>query len=64
MPKKYKSYKNESLGWKRSKKLLQELRSYNALIEKPSGKRVKNIDLQRELPFYDELSIVKTEKST
>ena len=44
---------------KESKRLFQELPFYNVLIEKTCNKRVKNIDLQHELPFYDELSVVK-----
>ena len=44
---------------KQTKRLFQELPFYNVLIEKPRIKRVKNIDLLHELPFYDKLSIVK-----
>ena len=33
----------------------QELPFYNKHIEKPRGKRLKNIDLFSELPFYEEL---------
>ena len=44
---------------KEAKKMFQELPFYNVLIEKPGIKRLKNIDLLHELPFYDELSIVK-----
>ena len=36
---------------------------YNTYIEKPKIKRLKNIDLLSELPIYNELSVVKTEKS-
>ena len=43
---------------KEAKRLFQELPFY-VLIEKPRIKRVKNIDLLHELPFYDELSNVK-----
>ena len=39
----------------------KELPSYNVSIEKPKIKRLKNIDLLTELPFYDELSIIRTE---
>ena len=39
---------------KAAKILFQELQFYNVLIEKPRIKRLKNIDLMRELPFYDE----------
>ena len=31
---------------------------YNTYIEKPKIKRLKNIDLLSELPFYEELSVV------
>ena len=43
---------------KEIKILFQELLFY-VLTEKPHIKRLKNIDLLHELPFYDELSIVK-----
>ena len=55
----YVRYKSEYLGLKRSKKVFQELLFYNVLVEKPRVKFVKNIDLLHELPFFDELSIVK-----
>ena len=44
---------------KEAKRSFQELPLYNVLIEKPCIKRVKNIDLLRELPFYDELIMAK-----
>ena len=44
---------------KRNNKLFQELPFYNVLIQKPRIKHLKNIDLLHELPFYDELNIVK-----
>ena len=44
---------------KEGKGLSQELPFYNALMEKPCIKLLKNIDLLHELPFYDKLSIVK-----
>ena len=31
-------------------------------IEKPKIKRLKNIDLLAELPFYDQLNIIKTDE--
>ena len=34
---------------------------FNVCIEKPKIKRLKNIDLLAELPFYDELNIIKTD---
>ena len=33
---------------------------YNKVIEKPNIKCLKDIDLLSELPFYEELSIIKT----
>ena len=38
----------------------KELPFYKKPIEKPKLKRLKNIDLLSELPFYEELSIIKT----
>ena len=32
---------------------------YNSYIEKPKIKKLNNIRLLKELPFYDDLSIVK-----
>ena len=37
----------------------KELPFYNKHIEKPKIKRLKNIDLLSELPFYEELEIIK-----
>ena len=48
---------------KEAKRLFQKLPFYNALIEKPCIKRLKNINLLHELPFYDELSIEKISKA-
>ena len=39
---------------------LKELPFYNKHIEKPKIKRLKNIDLLSELPFYEELNVIKT----
>ena len=39
----------------------KELTFYNVSIEKPKIKRFKNIDLLAELPFYDQLNIIKTD---
>ena len=36
---------------------------YNKPIEKPKIKRLKYIDLLSELPFYKELSIIKTKQA-
>ena len=38
----------------------KELPFYNKHIEKPRVKRLKNIYLLSELPFYEELNVVKT----
>ena len=39
----------------------KELPFYNKNIEKPKTKRLKNIDLLFELPFYEELNVIKTD---
>ena len=41
----------------------QELPFYNKHIEKPKIKRLKNIDLLSELPFYEELNVIKTNRA-
>ena len=41
------------------KKLFQILPFSNSFIEKPEVKKLSNVKLLQELPFYDELSIVK-----
>ena len=38
----------------------KELPFYNKFIEKSKVKRLKNIDRLVELPFYEQLSIIKT----
>ena len=38
----------------------KELPFYNQHIGKPKIKRIKNIDLLSELPFYEELNVIKT----
>ena len=38
----------------------KELRFYKKHIEKPNIKRLKNIDFLSELPFYEELNVIKT----
>ena len=38
----------------------KELPFYNKRIEKPRIKRLKNTDLLSELPFYEELNVIKT----
>ena len=45
------------------KKPFQELPFYDIYVEKPNIKRLKNIDLLFELPFYQDLHAVKTDKS-
>ena len=39
----------------------KELPFYNKYIEKPKIKFLKNIDLLSELPFYEELNVIKTD---
>ena len=46
-----------------TKELFQVLPFYNVLIEKPKIKHLSNIELLHELPFYDELSVVKILKA-
>ena len=41
----------------------KELRFYNKPIEKPKVKRLKNIDRLAELPFYEQLSVIKTNQA-
>ena len=38
----------------------KQLPFYNKHIEKPKIKCLKNIDLLSELPFYEELNVIKT----
>ena len=38
----------------------KELPFYNKSIEKQKVKRLKNIDQLSELPFYEQLSVIKT----
>ena len=38
----------------------KEIPFYNKSIKKPKIKRLKNIDLLSELPFYEELNLIKT----
>ena len=42
-----------------TKKLFQVIPFYSTFIEKPEIKRLSNIKLLQELPFYDELNIVR-----
>ena len=41
----------------------KELPFYNKPIEKPKVKRLKNIDRLAELPFYEHLSVIKTDQA-
>ena len=41
----------------------KELLFYNKSIKKPKVKRLKNIDRLTELPFYEQLSIIKTDQA-
>ena len=60
---KYKLYKNGFWSEKEAKELFQILPFYNFLIEKPKIKHLSNIKLLHELPFNDELSVVKISKA-
>ena len=39
----------------------KEFSIYNKYIDKPNMKCLNNIDLLSELPFYEELNIIKTD---
>ena len=41
----------------------KELPFYNMDIEKPKLKRLKNTDLLSELPFYEEINVIKTNRA-
>ena len=41
----------------------EKLPFYNKPIEKPKGKILKNIDWLTELPFYEQLSVIKTDQA-
>ena len=47
------------MHWDASK-IFQILPFYNTFIEKHDVKKLNNVELLKELPFYDELSIVKS----
>ena len=40
----------------------KELPYFNEVIEKPKIKRLKNVDLLAEEPFYEQLGIIKTDQ--
>ena len=42
-----------------AEKLFQILPFYNSFIERPEIEKLSNVKLLQELPFYNELSIVK-----
>ena len=44
---------------KQTRDLFQLLPFYNTFIEKSKIKKLSNVKLLQELPFYDELNIVK-----
>ena len=60
---KYRAHKNEFWNEKEAKKLFQTLPVNNVLIKKPEIKKLSNIELLHELPFYDELSITEVSKA-
>ena len=60
---KYKPYENEIWNEKEAKNLFQILSFYIVLIEKLEIKKLSNIELLHELPFYDELSITEVPKA-
>ena len=41
----------------------RKLPFYNVSIDKPKIKRLKNMDLLAELPFYDQWNIIKTDQT-
>ena len=41
----------------------KELPFYNKPVKKPKVKRLKNIDHLAELPFYEQLSVIKTNQA-
>ena len=44
-------------------KLIEKLPFYNKLIEKPKVKYLKNIDQLAEIPFYEQLSVIKVNQT-
>ena len=58
-------YKNEAKNNVKSHSVVvdyfKELPLYNKHIKKPKIKRLKNIDLLSEFPFYEELNVMKTD---
>ena len=60
---KYKSYENEFWNEKEAKNLFKTLPFYDVLIENSEIKKLSNIELLHELPFYDEMSITEVSKA-
>ena len=60
---KYKSYEIEFWNEKEAQNLFQTLPFYNALIKKREIKKLSNIKLVHELPFYDEFSNTEVSKA-
>ena len=60
---KYKPYENKFWNEKEAKNLFKTLAFYNVLIEKSELKKLSNIELLDELPFFDELSITEVSKT-
>ena len=44
-------------------KLIEKLPFYNKFIEKPKVKYLKNIDQLAEIPFYEQLSVIKANQA-
>ena len=53
---KYRAYK---MSFWNTKELFQIFSFCNVLIEKPKIKHLSNLELLHELPFYDELNVIK-----
>ena len=51
------SSKNDDVNY------FKEVPFFNVSIEKPKIRHVKNIDLLAELPFYNQLNIMKTDQA-
>ena len=60
---KHKPCKNYFWNGKETKELFQILPFYNVLIEKPEIKKLSNVELLYELPFYNELSITEVSRT-
>ena len=60
---KYRRYKNEFWNEREAKHLFQTLPFCNVLIGKPEIRKLSNVELLHELPFYDELSVAEIPKA-